>query len=60
MTELFKLVGMIVEVIIEGVKNKESDEEILKRITAPGGVGSDLLKSVRARGDKFDDYIKNG
>ena len=60
MREVFQFVAMLIEEITEAVRQGVSDEEIRQRIAAPNGVGDKLIKSIKARSDKFNDFIHNG
>jgi len=60
MKELFGIVGELVGEIVDAIKDGVSDEEILERISKPGGVGEKLIAAARARRSKLDDFIANG
>ncbi len=60
MREVFQFVAMLIEEITEAVRQGVSDEEIRQRIAAPNGVGDKLIKAIKARSDKFNDFIENG
>ena len=46
-----------IKFIIEKAQQGVSDEEILKRMAEPGGVGQKLIDAVKKRSDKFDDFV---
>lgn len=46
---LFSLARQIADAVEKGA----TDEEIMQRITAPGGVAQDILDAVRDRKSKF-------
>jgi hypothetical protein len=60
MREVFQFVAMLIEEITEAVRQGVSDEEIRQRIAAPNSAGDKLIKAIKARGDKFNDFIDNG
>lgn len=53
---LQRLIGWIVGQINQGVSN----DEILARLQEPESVGRELIDAIRARRDRFADYVKNG
>ncbi len=60
MGELFKIIGDLVEDIRDGIQNGVTDEDIMARLSKPGGVGQRLVAAIRARRNLIDEYIKNG
>lgn len=46
--------------VVQGVASDDSNEEILNRIAAPGGVGENLINAARVRKGKIKDFIDNG
>lgn len=46
--------------LLQGLERDESNEEILKRIAKPGGVGQQFLDDARSRKAKLRDFIENG
>jgi len=60
MREIFQFVAMLIEEITDAVQQGVSDEDIRQRITAPNSAGDKLIKAIKARGDRFRDFIENG
>ena len=60
MREVFQFVAMLIEEITEAVRQGVSDDEIRQRIVAPNSAGDKLIKAIKARRDKFNDFIDNG
>lgn len=60
MREVFEFVGMLIEEITDAVRQGVSEEEIRRRISTPNSAGDKLIKAIKARSDKFRDFIDNG
>ncbi len=60
MIELLKLAVSLIEDIVSLSKKGVSDEEILERISRPGGIGRKLIEAAKTRSDSIEDYIRKG
>lgn len=60
MREVFEIIALLIEEITEAVRQGASDEEIRQRIAAPNSAGARLIGAIKARSDKFRDFIENG